>query len=57
MAESLGVAQFYTGFVCSAVEQDRNRRLAKMLGISGRYAPEWRSAAAFRYRNYSTARI
>ena len=36
MAESLGVAQFYTGFVCSAVEQDRNRRLAKMLGISGK---------------------
>lgn len=53
MAESLGVAQFYTGFVCSAVEQDRNRRLAKMLGISGKiHAGMALGIPAFRYPNY-----
>ena len=53
MAESLGVAQFYTGFVCSAVEQDRNRRLAKMLGISGKIrAGMALGMPAFRYPNY-----
>ena len=52
MAESLGVAQFYTGFVCSAVEQDRNRRLAKMLGISGKIrAGMALGIPAFRYPN------
>lgn len=36
MAESLGVAHFYTGFVCAAVEQDKKKRqLAKYLGIEG----------------------
>lgn len=53
MAESLGVAQFYTGFVCSAVEQDRNRRLAKMLGISGKIrAGMALGIPAFHYPNY-----
>lgn len=53
MAESLGVAQFYTGFVCSVVEQDRNRRLAKMLGISGKIrAGMALGIPAFRYPNY-----
>ena len=53
MAESLGVAQFYTGFVCSAVEQDRNRRLAKMLGISGKIrAGMALGIPAFRYPNH-----
>ena len=53
MAESLGGAQFYTGFVCSAVEQDRNRRLAKMLGISGKIrAGMALGIPAFRYPNY-----
>ena len=53
MAESLGVAQFYTGFVCSAVEQDRNRRLAKMLGISGKiHVGMALGIPAFRYPNY-----
>ena len=53
MAESLGVAQFYTGFVCSAVEQDRNWRLAKMLGISGKiHAGMALGIPAFRYPNY-----
>lgn len=36
MAESLGVSQFYTGFVCAAVKQDKHGRLARKLGIEGR---------------------
>jgi ferredoxin len=35
MAESLGVAQFYTGFLCSAIKQDRKDRLTEALGIQG----------------------
>ena len=53
MAEGLGVDQVYTGVVCSAVEQDRNRRLAKMLGISGKIrAGMALGIPAFRYPNY-----
>lgn len=33
MAESLGVAQFYTGFVLSAMKLDRKKRLPEMLGL------------------------
>ena len=33
MAESLGVAQFYTGFVLSGMKQDRKKRLPEMLGL------------------------
>ena len=37
MAESLGVAQFYTGFVCVSADIDgKEQRLAKALGISGK---------------------
>ena len=36
MAESLGIAQFYTGFVCSASAKTDNEKLAKILGIEGR---------------------
>lgn len=35
MAESLGVAQFYTGYVCTALRRDKKRRLAAELGIEG----------------------
>lgn len=35
MAESLGVAHFYTGYVCTAIRRDRKNRLARMLGIDG----------------------
>ena len=35
MAESLGVAQFYTGYICTAIRRDRKNRLAAMLGIDG----------------------
>ena len=33
MAECLGVSQFYGGFVCSAIKQDKQNRLNKILGI------------------------
>ncbi len=36
MAESLGVAQFYTGFVCAGTYNDRKKRLAGALGINGK---------------------
>lgn len=35
MAQTLGVSQFYTGFVCTAIRQDKKNELAKMLGIEG----------------------
>lgn len=35
MAESLGVSQFYTGFICSAADMDKKKRLAKLLNIEG----------------------
>lgn len=35
MAEGLGVSQFYTGYVCTAIRRDHKNRLAKMLGIEG----------------------
>ena len=35
MAESLGVSQFYTGFVCSALKQGDKKRLLSALGIAG----------------------
>lgn len=53
MAESLGVSQFYTGFVCAAIQQDKERKIAKLLGIEG-----WIQAGMalgmpkFRYPNY-----
>jgi nitroreductase/NAD-dependent dihydropyrimidine dehydrogenase PreA subunit len=35
MAESLGVSQIYTGFVCTGIQMDRKNRIKKMLGIEG----------------------
>lgn len=35
MAECLGVSQFYTGFVCAAIKQDKDNSLAHSLGIEG----------------------
>ncbi|MBQ5783423.1 MAG: nitroreductase family protein [Bacteroidales bacterium] len=35
MAQALGISQFYTGFVCTAIRQDKKEGLAKMLGING----------------------
>lgn len=36
MAESLGVAQVYTGFVCMAAEADKKQSINKLLGINGK---------------------
>lgn len=36
MAEAAGVAQFYTGFVCSAADMDRKEKIQKLLGIEGK---------------------
>ncbi|MDL2241413.1 nitroreductase family protein [Bacteroidales bacterium OttesenSCG-928-L03] len=35
MAESLGVAHFYTGFVCTGTDNDKKQKIAKALGIEG----------------------
>lgn len=35
VAESLGVAHFYTGFVCTAASMYRDRKIQKLLGIEG----------------------
>jgi len=36
MAESLGISQFYTGFVCMAIQRDKKNRIAEYLGIKGK---------------------
>lgn len=35
MAESLNIAHFYTGFVCSASNKTKHKKLAKILGVNG----------------------
>lgn len=53
MAESLGVSQFYTGFVCSAIEQDRGDKFKELLGIEGKIqAGMALGIPAFRFPNY-----
>lgn len=51
MAESLGVAQFYTGFVCSVAKQ--TQELSKALGIDGTiHAGMALAIPKFRFHNY-----
>ena len=53
MAECLGVAQFYTGFVCSAIQQEGKGGLEKALGIDGRiHAGMALGMPSFRYDHY-----
>ncbi|MGL4992682.1 MAG: nitroreductase family protein [Bacteroidales bacterium] len=53
MAESLGVAQFYMGFVISATKQDKSNALAKKLGIEGKiHAAMAMAMPSFKYENY-----
>lgn len=53
MAECLGVSQFYTGFVCSAIQQEGEGGLEKILGIDGRiHAGMAIGMPAFRYEKY-----
>lgn len=51
MAESLGVSQFYTGFVCNALQQ--SDALARELGINGTiHAGMALGMPSFRFENY-----
>lgn len=53
MAESLGVSQFYTGFVSAAMKQDKQNSLAKQLGINGTiHAGMALGMPIFRFPNY-----
>lgn len=53
MAECQGVSQFYTGFVCSAVQQDGKGSLEKVLGIHGKIqAGMALGMPDFRFPNY-----
>lgn len=53
MAESLGVAHFYTGFVCAAAGRDKKKRLARLLDIRGTiHAGMALGMPAFPYPNY-----
>lgn len=54
MAESLGVSQFYTGYVCIAVDLDKKRKLAKLLNIKGTiHAGMALSMPAFKFPKYT----
>lgn len=53
MAECLGVSQFYTGFVCSAIAQEKKGSLEKALGINGKiHAGMALGMPEFRFVNY-----
>lgn len=56
MAESLGVSQFYTGFVCGSVDMDKKKnQLAKLLNIEGRriHAGMAMAMPAFKFPKYA----
>lgn len=54
MAESLGVAQFYLGFVCSALSQDKKRVFNKRFGIDGTiHAAMGLGMPLFKYENFT----
>lgn len=53
MAESLGVSQFYTGYVCIGVDLDKKRHLEQLLGIDGKiHAGMALSMPAFKFPKY-----
>ena len=54
MAETLGVSQFYTGFVCAAIQQDKHNKLPRLLGLKDRYIHAGMALAMprFQYPNY-----
>ena len=53
MAETLGVSQFYMGFVCAAIKQEKKGTLAKLLGIDGViHSAMALGIPVFRYPNY-----
>jgi Nitroreductase len=53
MAESLGISQFYTGFVYNAIKNDKKHRIEKLLGIEGTiYAGMGLGMPAFLFEQY-----
>lgn len=53
MAESLGVSQFYTGFVLTAIKQKGSKELQQLLGINGKICAGMAlGMPQFRYPNY-----
>lgn len=53
MAESLGVSQFYTGFLCTAIKQDKKERISQLLGIKGTiHAGMALAMPSFKFENY-----
>lgn len=56
MAESLGVSQFYTGFVLSALQRDKKKKLNRKLGLPDNvriYAGMALGMPSFRFERYS----
>jgi len=53
MAESLGVSQFYTGFLCMALGQDKKNRIPRLLGINEKiHAGMGLGMPSFKFHNY-----
>lgn len=53
MAESLGVSQVYTGFLCTAISMDKKRRLYDLLKIKGTiHAGMALGMPAYKFENY-----
>lgn len=53
MAESLGVSQFYAGFVLSAIKQDKKHKIEQILNIDGKiHAVMALGMPSFKYSNY-----
>jgi nitroreductase/NAD-dependent dihydropyrimidine dehydrogenase PreA subunit len=53
MAETLGISQFYTGFILMAIRQDKKGKLANLLGIDGKVCAGMAlGMPQFRYPNY-----
>lgn len=54
MAESLGVSQFYTGFVCNALGLDKKERIKKAFGLEGRSIEAGMALGMpqFKFQNY-----
>lgn len=53
MAESLGVSQFYTGYICISTELDKKQKLAKLLNINGKiHAGMALGMPAFKFPKY-----
>lgn len=54
MAESLGISQFYTGYVCIAIDLDKKKKLTKLLNIEGEiHAGMALSMPAFNFPKYT----